>query len=137
MRSNLWSSLAQASAMAVVLLNMQTHLSKNFHLGTENLSQSPWNLGKIASWHDSRRLVVDANLEACGAPVNELDRPKVSLIYIHFALLFHQSLALSMSLDPDFGKRANMATRLVDWLFAWLHKREATIAIGKRRTILK
>ena len=55
---------------------------------------SPWNLGKIASWHDRRRLVVDPNLEAGGAPVNELDRPKVLLIYIHFALLFHPSLAL-------------------------------------------
>ena len=62
---------------------------------------SPWNLGKIASWHDRWRLVVDPNLEAGGAPVNELDRPKVLLISIHFALLFHLSLALSMSLDPD------------------------------------
>ena len=30
MRSNLWSSLAQASAIAVVLLSMQTHLAKKF-----------------------------------------------------------------------------------------------------------
>ena len=80
--------------MAVVLLNMQTHLSKNFHLGTENFPQPPWNLGKIASWHDRWRLVVDPNLEAGGAPVNKLDRPKVLLISIHFALLFHLSLAL-------------------------------------------
>ena len=60
--------------------------------------RSPWNLGKIASWHDRWRLVVDPNLEAGGAPVNELDRPKVLLIYIHFVLLFQLSLD---SLDPD------------------------------------
>ena len=38
---------------------------------------SPWNLGKIASWHDRWRLVVDPNLEAGGAPVNKLDRPRL------------------------------------------------------------
>ena len=32
-------------------------------------------LGKIASWHNSGWLVVDAALEACWAPVDKLDGP--------------------------------------------------------------
>ena len=71
----MWSSLAQASAMAVVLLNMQTHLETIMLPEKKKALDSPWDLGKIASWHDRRRLVVDPNLEAGGAPVNKLDRP--------------------------------------------------------------
>merc|ERR1719397_1893931 len=59
MRSNLWSSLAQASAMAVVAQHANT----------------PWDLGKVSSWYNRWWLVVNANLESSGAPVNELDRP--------------------------------------------------------------
>merc|ERR1712168_271521 len=33
------------------------------------------NLGSVSSWHNSWWLVVDANLESCGTPVNKLDAP--------------------------------------------------------------
>ena len=66
--------------MAVVLDNMHTALKMDIqsfmeHLGTEyNL---PLHLCHVATRHHSGRLVVDANLEAGGAPVDELNGPLV------------------------------------------------------------
>merc|ERR1719201_1541195 len=56
-RSNLWSMRANTSATVVVLEIMQQAL----------------HLGEVTTRHHSRRLVVDATLEASRAPVDELD----------------------------------------------------------------
>merc|ERR1719192_1275685 len=38
-------------------------------------ADSSLNLGKITSWDDGRRLIIDSNLETSRTPVNKLDRP--------------------------------------------------------------
>ena len=43
--------------------------------GVGEHADSSWNLGEVASRNDSGRLVVDADLEASGAPVDKLDGP--------------------------------------------------------------
>ena len=41
--------------------------------GVGEHADGPGHFGEVASRDNSRRLVVDANLESCGAPVHELD----------------------------------------------------------------
>ena len=80
-RSNLWSRLDQASAMEVVLESMQMALVKEEEVVevvvmvvvVEEVAIPPGHLSQVAPRHDRRRLVVDADLEAGGAPVDELD----------------------------------------------------------------
>merc|ERR1712004_172893 len=43
--------------------------------GVREHAHGPLHLGKVASWHNSGGLVVDAHLETSGTPVNKLDAP--------------------------------------------------------------
>ncbi|GER50482.1 complement C3 [Striga asiatica] len=56
-----------------LVVNPREHLSNASRV--RNHAHSPLHLGKVSTWDHSRRLVVDATLEASRAPVDKLDGP--------------------------------------------------------------